>query len=994
MFTNFRILLFALVFPAAAGAQTPTPHWIWTANQEDQNAFFRFEFEAPADLTRAVISATADDGYELFLNGKRVGRGVGDSSWEKIDTEIVTENVRKGAKNAIAVRAKNNDGPAGFIGLLELKSAAGVVVHVTNETWQAGSKTEQGWLNPGFKPKASAKFWSPAAKLNAAGTPPREIITTANLANTNFREPQATPVDRIRLPEGFKAELLYSVPKDVQGSWVAMTIDEKGRLYVSDQYGFLYRLTPPPSGETLKKEEVERIPVDLGGAHGLLWAHNALYAVLNTGEHGGRGLYRVTDTNADDVLDKVEPLKKFEEQGGEHGPHAVLLGPDGESLYVVCGNQTALPENYDKSLVPEAWGEDELIPRVYGRGFMKTALAPRGWIAKTDKNGETWEIVCTGFRNEYDAAFNRHGELFSYDADMEWDMNLPWYRPTRVNHVISGAEFGWRNGSNKFPEYYTDTFGAVVDIGPGSPTGVVFGYGAKFPAKYQEAFYICDWSYGKMYAVHLKPDGASYTAEFEEFMAAQPLPLTDLVISPKDGAMYVAIGGRRVQSGLYRVTYVGDESTEPAPPMAGGEDARELRKSLEAFHGVQDGKAVAAAWPHLSSEDRAIRYAARTAIEHQPVDSWRTKALEEKEPQAALAALIALARMGKGQQLRKEIVTALTQIEYDRLTHQQKLDLLRAYKLAFVRLEKATGIESAAIEQLGPQFPAQTSEENIELSELLAFLGDPKATKKIVEQIELAPTQEEQMGLAKNIRFSKVGWTPELRERFFEWFVRAQTYRGGASFSNFIEEIKRDAVAQLKPAEVAALKPILDKKAESTAPQFTAKPREFVKQWKVEDFEVVINVGLEGNRDFANGRNVFGTVGCFACHRFGKEGGAIGPDLTSAGGKFSPMDLLESIIEPSKEISDQYGQMIFMMEDGSVVMGRVMNLSGDQIMVNTDMYNPSGITKVDRKKLKEMKPSPVSMMPPGLINTLEEEDVLDLLAYLISGGDPDDPMFQ
>ena len=54
-------------------------------------------------------------------------------------------------------------------------------------------------------------------------------------------------------------------------------------------------------------------------------------------------------------------------------------------------------------------------------------------------------------RNPFDIAFNHDGELFTYDADMEWDIGEPWYRPTRVNHIISGAEFGFRNGSAKWP---------------------------------------------------------------------------------------------------------------------------------------------------------------------------------------------------------------------------------------------------------------------------------------------------------------------------------------------------------------------------------------------------------------------------------------------------------------------------------------------------------------------------------------------------------------
>ena len=190
---------------------------------------------------------------------------------------------------------------------------------------------------------------------------------------------------------------------------------------------------------------------------------------------------------------------------------------------------------------------------------MRDVMAPGGWIAKTDPEGKNVGADRTGFRNEYDAAFNRDGDLFTFDADMEWDFSVPWYRPTRVCQVVSGGEFGWRSLSKKWPVRWEDSVPPVVDIGPGSPTGVGFGYGAKFPAKYQDALYICDWSYGKMYAVHLKPKGAGYAADFEEFMAAQPLPLTDVLISPKDGAMYVTIGGRRVQSGLYRVTYAGKD---------------------------------------------------------------------------------------------------------------------------------------------------------------------------------------------------------------------------------------------------------------------------------------------------------------------------------------------------------------------------------------------------------------------------------------------------
>ncbi|MGB0143460.1 MAG: hypothetical protein ACPGAP_01690, partial [Akkermansiaceae bacterium] len=358
---------------------------------------------------------------------------------------------------------------------------------------------------------------------------------------------QVTPSDRLVVKEGFKVERLYSVPKKDFGSWNTLCEDDKGRLIAGDQYGGLYRFKRPAPGKALQDSDLEKIELDIGHAWGLCYAFNALYVVVNDKAHGGRGLYRLTDTNGDDKFDKKELLKKFQETGGEHGCHAVIPSPDGKSLYICSGNQTGLPGEYNSSRVTECWGEDILQPRIYGRGHMKGALAPRGWVAKTDPDGKTWEIIATGFRNEYDIAFNLEGEIFTYDADMEWDINAPWYRPTRINHIISGGEYGWRNGSAKWPEYYSDSFGAVVNVGPGSPTGVVFGTG--------------DWSYGKLYAIHLTPDGASYTGEVEEFIAGQPLPLTDICISKTDGAMYFAVGGRRVQSGIYRVIYTGSEST-------------------------------------------------------------------------------------------------------------------------------------------------------------------------------------------------------------------------------------------------------------------------------------------------------------------------------------------------------------------------------------------------------------------------------------------------
>ncbi len=816
--------------------------------------------------------------------------------------------------------------------------------------------------------------------------------------------PPSTPVDRLKVAKGFQVELIYTVPRETQGSWVNLTVDPKGRLITSDQYGKLYRVTPPAIGAPANTIKVEPIPVEIGEAQGLLWAFDSLYVVVNASGKYASGLYRVKDTNGDDVLDTVEPLRMLQ-GNGEHGPHAVVLAPDGKSLYVVAGNATRLPE-LSGSLVPRTWGEDNLLPRmVDGRGFMTDEKAPGGFVCRVDPEGKNWELVSMGYRNSFDLAFNNRGDLFTYDSDMEWDMSTPWYRPTRVNLVASGADYGYRNGAGKWPTYYLDSLPPVVNIGPGSPTGISFGYGAKFPAKYQEALFLCDWSYGKLYAAHLKPEGAEYSAELEEFITGTPLPLTDVVINPNDGAMYFAIGGRKTTSGLYRVTYTG---SEPTAPVGLAIASNESRKLLESFHGHADPKAVETLWPFLSNPDRFVRYAARVALEFQEPGTWRDRALEETNPIASTEALLALIHVSASdpahrptdapapdKALGQRILQSLARLDWQNLPYARKLDVLRVVEVLFNRFgPPEEDVAAHIIAELDKAYPAKGRELNVEICNLMVYLKAPSVAATTLKLIEAAPTQEEQMDLGRALRTLSVGWTPELRKNYFSWINRAADFKGGPSLAGFIKQIKTSAVATLSESESAELKPILEAPPKpKNAIASTSPARAFVKAWTLDELVPIVESGLKQKRDFDKGRSLFAATNCFACHRFADEGGAVGPDLTALAGRFSPRDLLESIILPSKVISDQYEAVIIATTDGQVITGRIMNLHNDMITINTNMLDPSAQVNVNRHKIDETRPSPVSMMPEGLLSTLNQDEVVDLLAYLLSRGDRDSKLF-
>ncbi|MFV0442168.1 MAG: c-type cytochrome [Planctomycetaceae bacterium] len=805
----------------------------------------------------------------------------------------------------------------------------------------------------------------------------------------------ATPVESIKTLPGFRVELLYSVPGEDQGSWVSLTTDDKGRLITCDQYGQLYRITPPAVGLDLARNpdavKIEPINLEIGMAQGLLYAYDSLYISVNANQNkksgappAPSGLYRARDTDGDDQYDELTKLREFQ-GSSEHGPHAVLLGPDG-MIYVCAGNHTD-PPNQERSLVPQVWDEDFLLSRQWdARGHARGRMAPGGWIVRTDKDGQSFELVASGFRNEYDIAFNTDGELFTYDADMEWDIGAPWYRPTRVNHATSGAEFGWRSGTGKWPEYYPDSLGSVVDIGPGSPTGIAFGTGAKFPAKYQRALFIADWSYGTVYAVHLSPDGSTYKGEAEKFLSAQPLPVTDMTIHP-DGALYFAIGGRETQSGLYRVTYDGDESVAAADPVKdAGAGLRDVRHSLEQLHAKPEGADLDFIWKHLSHEDRTIRFAARVALEHQPVVKWRTRATSEEQPSASVQAIIALARHGNASN-HTDAIHALNRIDWSSLSADQQLDLIRAYDLIFIRLGRGSeASRTAVLTKLDGAFPARDRRINRELASLLVYLDAPQIAERVLAQLRSSGSQEDQIQFAYVLKDLKSSWTPELRDSYFRWFNEAAMHRGGMSFEGFLKNIREDALALVPEAEKVRLKPILETKIEPIDPLAELNARPLVKKYTVDDLVPVVDAKLH-DRDFDKGRQMFSTAACFKCHRVRGEGGSIGPDLTGVGGRFNHRNLLESMIEPSKVISDQYAQTQFVMDDGNIVTGRVINLAGNSLRVLTNMFDPSSLAQVDRSKVELMQTANTSMMPEGLLERLTEDEILDLVAYLKSGGD-------
>ena len=787
----------------------------------------------------------------------------------------------------------------------------------------------------------------------------------------------------LRIASDFELTELYRVPA-AQGSWVSLTCDPDGRLIASDQYGKLYRVTIDGNG---KASLVEPILLNTGRAHGLLYAFDALYVMSHEGDGQPSGLYRVTDSDGDDNFDRVELLRQIN-GSGEHGPHAIILSPDKKSLFICAGNHTQLPEIVD-SRVPRNWQEDQLLPRMWDAGGHAVGiLAPGGWVIKTDPEGKAFELISSGFRNQYDIAFDENGELFTYDADMEWDVGLPWYRPTRICHLTSGSEFGWRSGSGKWPEYYADSLPAACDIGTASPTGVTFGTGAKFPAKYQRALFACDWSFGVIYAVHLNPSGASFKGEREVFCTAPGLAVTDVVIRPTDGAMYFLIGGRKSQSALFRIEYRGSESTEPAESTE-STDLAKVRRHLESLHSLgaaESNRVIEDAWAFLKHSDRFVRYAARVAIERMPVETWSDWVWKEFDNQTTLEAAMALARCGKPAD-QQRLIEKLLKLDWKELSTEQRLHLMRDVGLVLTRMGEANSASRQAIvDYFDPHLPATDTSINFELVRLLVAVQSSSVASKGMALLAAGKNQEEQIHYAYCLRCLQAGWTPDLRTAFFQWFLDSGAMKGGNSFNKYLENMRAEHGATLNRDDMKQFASWVTKRIERSEPKPPEATRPLVKKWEMTDFADAAAEKLS-NRNLENGQKMFVVGQCYNCHRISGSGGSVGPDLTPSGRRFNVTDLLETLIVPSKEVSDQYQATVFQLNDGRLLTGRIANLNGDTYMVQTNMLDPGSFTNINAKSIEEMQPSKVSMMPTGLLDTMSREDILDLLAYLQAASD-------
>jgi putative heme-binding domain-containing protein len=945
------------------------PNWIAHSNESVQ----RYRLVQSVNLGESVLSGR----MTFAADFARVTVMINDSTMLKVEPYCqlqrldVTQWLKTG-KNVIAIDVERVNGPSAIAVEFELRLNSGKIVRlVSNETWATeGGKSKVRTLGA-----VRAELWG-NSRRDASLSP---VENYEQWQQAKSRESEKSQPKFWTVP-GFQIELLRAAHAE-EGSWISLAFDDKGRAIISREDQGLLRMTL--DADRTSVEKVETIPLDLKECRGLVFDSDELYANANN----SKSLYRA---QIDDEVNtgRIEKLREFS-GGVGHGRNDLTIN-DGW-LYSIHGDSVELPRDNVTDLTSPVrhWVND-------GRG--------EGQLLRMQLSTQKWEVVCAGLRNPYGVASHR-GEIFTFDADNEYDMGTPWYRPTRLLGLYPGGDVGYRTAGHNLPPRFHDqpeNAPPVLTIGRSSPTAVFCDPQLAFPAPYRDALFLLDWTYGRVLAVHLVPRGAGWRAQAELFLQGRPLNVTDIARGD-DGAMYLITGGRKTQSSLYRVVATGkpsDAQNSPAGPDEVHErDAAEfsarqieIRRQLELIARHRDADGLERVIDHLADTDPVLRHAARIALERLPNAHWRTEVSNHSDISKWLFGNLSIAQamdsseaasmLERWLQCEPMSLDLSSQLVWIRLgewclrTNKDAVQAKRSEVLAkLLACWPVTSIQHVGLE-------TSTVELRHRIAQLLGGLQSEEAIEIIVRDLLSSTLQEDQVAGLLALRQQRSGWTEAQRRLQFGLLQDVDHMVGGEGLPKFMSSIREESLGTLSENERKILASVLAAKTEVVAD--AGPPRPHIQKWSIDKLgDVGSDAIIDGNREL--GSRVFREALCAGCHRIGREGKAVGPDLTFVGRRFSPRDLLESILTPSRSVAENFRTDAIVTQSGEVHVGRIL-IEGDyrlqKVRIQTDPLKSNSVVEIDKNEIEEHKQLDRSPMPDGLLDTFSRDEILALLAFL------------
>lgn len=614
--------------------------WVWdnpgaATNAGNDPIFVRHEFELPAAPVSATIKATADNIYELYLNGEKLG---GDAAWESAESYDVAKQLVAG-KNVIAVRAQNQGSPAGLIVRMEFKLPGGKTQVIgSGGKWRVANAEADGWTKPGFDDRK----WLAASVLGGADIGPWNLASRGgsgsgggsqdnNVSDTKITayRPASEQIANFVLPEGFKIELLVAEPTVINP--VCIAFDDAGHLYVSESHTYRYG----PSGSPVKAppNPIVRLTRQSDGTYGervvvaegfedpvmgMLVKDGQLWAAANN------FLYRFDLTDAGPATNKKVLLVDKNKAWNPFGMFVLEWGPEGD-LYLSVGN-------HDIDLGPEG---HERGKGVGGRGGS-------GIVVRMKPDGSQIERLVHGLRVPYSFEYDPFGQL--------WLLSNGEGNPNRFVRVIDGVDYHCysRGVSNDWLAGRHPLAPPCFELPRGACTQLERYYGANFPAAYQGSLLLDNWgAHGFQSAnrtiYRYVPDDRNNIETKEEFIVCRdPHFRCSHLLNAADGSLLVADWYGRddesdVTGRIWRVHYDGPEKISASAVSNGafGDTAKSI--------GLLD---------HADERTRERAIDALVKLQGEKFDApLLSKAATEASPMAAANALWTLVRIGKVESL-------------------------------------------------------------------------------------------------------------------------------------------------------------------------------------------------------------------------------------------------------------------------------------------------------------------------------------------------------
>lgn len=822
----------------------------------------------------------------------------------------------------------------------------------------------------------------------------------------------------IEVAEGLQITL--AADDEVVPDCTNITIDSSGHVVASGP-GYI-RLLKDEDGDGRFEGYVTLTGSPARGAHGLCFDDGNLYFV------GDNGVWRLTDSNSDGIVDSL-PLKMMSiKTGGEHDAHALRKGPDG-NWYLIAGNGT-------KGMFDLQNVDDPVIAN------------PRaGVIWQISADWSRRQVWAHGFRNAFDFDFAPDHSIDTFDSDGERDVSLPWYRPTRVFRVRKGNDAGWMTRSWKRPNVDPQMPIVRAELGRGSPTGVLRYQQNRLPKRFHDGVFVADWTFGRIIFVHddgrvtviAKPEGTTGFA------------VTDIAADP-DGRLFVSVGGRGSRGGLYVIDATaptlspskrpalwrqsiadrpGDAATEikrlrsqairridpptasraiamlegfETPPIeamtlliecVGGlgqgnpKDARGKEQVAAVFDGYRsqlrpklspgDSERAADALLRIlksdSSSEDAKRESVRTLAVMEPdsADAFTCVADDMdrvKTPVEKLHRLIALARLpvSRSDEMTDRIAAAMLEIPV--LVDQQGLRVDRNWTPRmgelFLALQRRDSLLPSRLVSL-PRFGHRSH----------LIWTDKMDPENLERARRLFLTQSVDGDVDPDIaRFIALGDDAVPRSHARRWLADPTTRSAGwLAIASHPREADADILLEaagsvdktVREAASRALQRLGIERPEPTTDSPT------IRQWLARA-QTIQRAEAKAER----GKSLFLSQQCAACHNGGK---ALGPSLEGIAKRYGFADLLRATVDPNHNIADRYRAKRVLTRSDEILVGMTIYESVDGLTLLT----VEGKTlRINADEIVEARPATKSLMPEGLIDQLSDQQVADLIEYMRS----------